>query len=118
MCSDLKDWQIKLTEYFSKQEGRSYPISNQVVVCGFVSSYLNDWKNFVKKLGKEKIWRTRQFEVVSSNNERWVFINPNENYIRGYRFYKVLANKNVDKKIIDEAILPICACYCKSFEWF
>jgi hypothetical protein len=118
MCSDLKDWQKKLTEYFSKQEGQNYPCSNQVVVCGFVSPYVNDWKKFVKKLNKEIIWRTRQFEVVLSNNERWVFINPNENYIRGYRFYKVLANKNIDKKIIDWAILPICSFYCKSFEWF
>ena len=118
MYSNLEDWQIELIEYFSKQEGRPYPISNQVVVCGFVSSYLNDWENFVKKLDKEIIWKTRQFGVVLPNNERWVFINPNENYIRGYRFYKVLANKNIDKKIINEAILPLCVGYCKYFEWF
>lgn len=70
MCFDLQDWQIKLTEYFKKQEGQPYPTSNQAVVCGFVSPYLNDWKKFVKKLNKEIIWEIRQFEVVLSNNER------------------------------------------------
>lgn len=108
----------KISNHFSKQEGRPYPISNQVVVCGFVSIDLNDWKEFVKKLDKEKIWRMRQFEVVLSNNERWVYINPHEESIRGYRFYKVLVNKNTDKKTIYKRIIPLCACYCKSFEWF
>ena len=117
MCSDLKNWQKNLTEYFSNQEGRPHSTSNHIAVCGFVSPYLNDWKEFVKKLDKKIIWK-RQFEVVLSNNERWIFIKPNNNYIRGYRFDKVLANKNTDKKIIDEAIFSSCVCYCKSFEWF
>ena len=118
MCSDLKDWQKKLTKYFSKQEGQSYPCSNQEVVCGFVSLDLNDWKKFLKNLDKEITWKTRQFQAVLSNNERWVFINPNQNNARGYRFYKVLVNKDINKKIIEEKILPQCSFYCKSFEWF
>ena len=108
----------KISNHFNKQEGLAYPISNQVVVCGLVSTDLNDWKEFVEKLDKEKISRIRQFEVILSNNERWVYINPNNDHVRGYRFYKVIANKNTDKKIIYERIIPLCACYCKSFEWF
>ena len=57
------------SEYFNKQEGQLYPISNQIVVCGFISPFLNDWKKFVKQLNKEIILRRRRFEVVLSNNE-------------------------------------------------
>lgn len=123
MCSDLRDWQIELTEYFSKQEGQNYPCSNQIVVCGFVALYLSDWERFVHD-NKDKI--ARQYrninimreEILLKNNERWVWINPSSYSIRGYRFYKVLANKDINKKIIGEMILPQCSFYCKSFEWF
>lgn len=46
MCSNLEDWQIKLTEYFSKQEGQNYPCSNQIVVCGFCTSDFKKWEEF------------------------------------------------------------------------
>ena len=121
MCFDLRDWQKKLTEYFSKQEGQNYPCSNQAVVCGFVALYRSDWERFVHD-NKDKIARqyrsTGKEVIILKNNEKWVWINPSNYSIRGYRFYKVLADKNINKKIIGEAILPQCACYCKSFEWF
>ena len=117
MYSDLKNWQKKLTEYFSKQKGQSYPCSNQIVVCGFVSLYLNDWKEFIYN-NKDKIIRCMKEEIILNNNERWIWIDPSNYSIRGYRFYKVLADKNINKKIIEETILPQCSFYCKSFKWF
>ena len=105
MCSNLKDWQKKLTEYFSKQEGQNYPCSNQVVVCGFIALYRSDWERFVHD-NKDKIARqyrnTMGEEILLNNNERWVWIAPSRGSIRGYRFYKVLADKNINKKIIEE----------------
>lgn len=122
MCSDLRDWQIELTKYFKEQEGRPYPCSNQVVVCGFVALYRSDWERFVHD-NKDKIARQYRSnferpEIILKNNERWVWINPSDLSIRGFRFYKVLADKNINKKIIGERILPQCSFYCKSFEWF
>lgn len=118
MCSNLRDWQKKLTEYFSKQKGQNYPCSNQVVICGFIALYQSDWEKFVYN-NKEKI--VRQYckeEIILTNNERWVWINPSDYSIRGYRFYKVLASKDINRKIIAETILPQCSFYCKSFKWF
>lgn len=121
MSSNFEEWQVKLTEYFSKQEGQNYPCSNQVVVCGFVSLHRSDWEKFVHN-NKDKILRQylimARGEIFLNNNERWVWIAPSLDSIRGYRFYKVLADKNIDKKIIGEKILPLCSFYCKSFEWF
>lgn len=120
MCSNLTDWQKKLTETFNKQEGQNYPCSNQIVVCGFVALYRSDWERFVHD-NKDKIARqycnAMREEILLDNNERWVWIVPSHE-IRGYRFYKVLADKNINKKIIGEKILPQCSFYCKSFEWF
>ena len=121
MYSDLQNWQKELTEYYSKQEGQNYPCSNQIVVCGFVALYQSDWERFAHNY---KVKIARQYhsieikEIILKNNERWIWINPSNYSIRGYRFYKVLADKNINKKIIEEAILPQCSFYCKSFEWF
>lgn len=118
MSSDLRNWQKKLTEYFSKQEGQNYHCSNQAVVCGFVALYRSDWQRFIHD-NKNKIARQyRSTAILLKNDESWVWINPSDYSIRGYRFYKVLADKNINKEIIEEAILPRCSFYCKSFEWF
>ena len=118
MYSNLQNWQKKLTKYFSKQKGQNYPCSNQVVVCGFVGLYLDDWKKFIHN-NKDKItYIHMKEEIILNNNERWVWINPSNYSIRGYRFYKVLANKNINRRFIEETVLPQCSFYCKSFEWF
>ncbi len=120
MYSDLEDWQKKLTKSFSKEEGQPYPTSNQIVVCGFVSTNIEEWKKFVNIIKKldEKAETRYENTIFLSNHERWDYINPKRNSIRGYRFYKVFANKNIDKELIYEGILPLCAGYCKCFEWF
>lgn len=115
MCSNLKDWQKNLTEYFNKQEGQNYPCSNQVVVCGFCTSNLKKWEKF-RDNQKNYIYK-EQFSIRLKNGERWDYINPYWN-VRGYRLYKVLADKTLDRKIIYEKIIVACAHYCKSFEWF
>lgn len=44
-----------ISEKINKQEGRKYPCSNQIVVCGFFSTD-EDWNNFVNNnLDKIKI---------------------------------------------------------------
>ena len=121
MYSNLEDWQQKLTKSFNKEEGQPYPNSNQTVVCGFVSTDPEEWEKFVHIIKQldEKAETRYKYMVFLSNNERWDYINPNDyNQIRGKRFYKAFANKNIDKELIYERILPLCAGYCKCFEWF
>lgn len=111
----------KISNHFSKQEGQPYHCSNQVVICGFVTLHHSDWERFVHD-NKDKIARqyrnTERKSILLKNNERWVWINLFDDSIRGYRFYKVLADKNISRKVIGEKILPLCSFYCKSFEWF
>ena len=116
MTSDLADWQKEIVEYYKKQEGRPYPISNQVVVCGFCTNDLKKWKSF-KKEQKDHIVEEREFSIRLDNGERWTFINPWSNSIRGYRFYKIFVDRNIKRRIVEWYLLPSCAIYCKSFEW-
>ena len=116
MIFDLADWQKQITEYYKEQEGRPCPISNQVVVCGFCTNNPKKWELF-KEEQKDHIIEKRKFSFILDNGEVWHFINPWSNSIRGYRFYKILVDKNIERRIIDWYLLPSCAIYCKSFEW-
>lgn len=103
-------------ESFSSQEGRKYPCSNQIVVCGIFTSDRDKAINFMKdKDIKEKRERRDEITWYLNNGERWVWKNWNESY-RGYRFYKVAVDENVNPRIFEYLILPYTSFYCCSFE--
>lgn len=106
--------QKQIANHFNNQEGQNYPCSNQIVCCGFVGD--NDkWNNFVKQ-NRKNIIRLSRYEFTLKNNEKWVRILSPE-HTRGYRYYKIKVDKNIEDRILNQYILPYCGLYCCSFEW-
>lgn len=106
----------KCREEFNKQEGRKYPCSNQTVVCGIFTEDRDKAIEFMKD--KDIVdKRERKDEIIwcLTNGEKWIWRHWNE-YCRGYRFYKVAVDKDVDPKIFEYLILPYTSFYCCSFE--
>ncbi|MBQ2883827.1 MAG: hypothetical protein IJE43_08665 [Alphaproteobacteria bacterium] len=101
---------------FNKQEGRKYPCSNQIVVCGVFTEDRNKAIEFMKD--KDVVdKRERRDEIIwrLSNGEKWMWRHWNE-YFRGYRFYKVAVDRDIDAKLFEYIILPYTSFYCCSFE--
>lgn len=48
------------------------------------------------------------------NNERWLWKNWNTDY-RGYRFYKVIIDENIDDELF-RFVTALCGSYCCSME--
>lgn len=103
-------------EYYNKQEGRKYPCSNQIVVCGIFTEDRNKAIDFMEDKDIVDI-RVMYDEIVwhLSNGEKWIWRHWNE-YCRGYRFYKVAVDRDIDRKIFEYIIMPYTGFYCCSFE--
>lgn len=107
-------------EYFNKQEGQKYPCSNQVVVCGVITSDREKALSIMEKKGA--IIKSRYSGFVKGhiewelNNERWLWKNWNANY-RGYRFYKILIDEDADENLLRFATTR-ASLYCCSMEIF
>ena len=104
------------SEYYNNQEGRKYPCSNQTVICGIITNDRNRALNFMKD--KEFIRKQERFDQIVwtlPNGEIWKWRNWNET-IRGYRFYKVAVDENVNDELFEFLILPLCSLYCCSME--
>lgn len=99
----------------NKQEGRKYPCSNQIVVCGFFSTD-EDWNNFVNN-NLDKIKIQQKDRVVFANKEQRCHFNPVNYSQRGYRFFKIKVSCNINRKIFLNRIYPYCSLYCKEIEW-
>lgn len=103
-------------EVFSKQEGRKYPCSNQIVRCAVVTDDRNKAIEFMSnKVVTEKRERKESIEWFLDNGEHWIWRHWSEN-CRGYRFYKVAVDTNINPNIFKYIILPCCSNYCCSFE--
>lgn len=103
-------------ESFNKQEGRKYPCINQTVVCGIFTDNRDKVIEFMQdKDIADK--RERKDEIIwyLSNGERWIWTHWNESH-RGYWFYKVAVDKDIDRKLFEYMILPYTSFYCCSFE--
>lgn len=103
-------------EYFSKQGGRKYPCSNQIVCCGIFTKDKDKVMSFMKN--KNIIEKRESKENIVwwlENGEKWIWADWNTSH-RGYRFYKVAVDREVDPKIFDLLIEPYCSLYCCSFE--
>lgn len=108
----------RYVEHFNNQEGRPYPCSNQIVVCGVITKDKDKALSVMEKKGA--IIKSRYSGFVKGhiewelNNERWLWKNWNENY-RGYRFYKILIDENIDEELFRFATTR-AGSYCCSME--
>ena len=103
-------------EYFNKQKGRKYPCSNQIVRCAIVTNDRDKAVDFMSdKEVIKKLERKDYAAWLLDNGEQWMWRRWNEK-CRGYRFYKVAIDKNINDEIFNLLILPYCALYCCSME--
>lgn len=106
----------KMKEYYDKQEGRKYPYSNQIVVCGIVTEDKNLAIDFMK--GKNIVKKRERKDEITwelDNGEYWKWKRWNEG-CKGQRFYKVAIDRFINKDLLRYVILPSCANYCCSVE--
>ena len=114
--NQMTEEEMKLiSERINKQEGRKYPCSNQIVVCGFFSTD-EEWNNFVNN-NLDKIKTRQKDRVIFANKEQWYHFNYINYSQRGYRFYKIKVSRNVNRELFLNCIYPYCSLYCKEIEW-
>ena len=104
-----------ISEKINKREGRKYPRSNQIAVCGFFSTD-EDWNNFVNN-NLNKIKTQQKDRVTFANKERWYYFDYTDYSQRGFRFYKIKVSRNINREIFLNCICPCCSLYCKEIEW-
>lgn len=106
----------QIKEIYDKREGRKYPYSNQIIVCGIVTEDRNLAINFMKdKNVVEKFEGRNEIKWLLDNGEYWVWKHWNEN-CRGQRFYKLAIDRLTDRDLFEYVILPSCGVYCCSVE--
>ena len=114
--NQMTEEEMKLiSERINKQEGRKYPCSNKIVVCGFFSTD-EEWNNFVNN-NLDKIKIRQKDRVVFANKEQWYHFDYINYSQRGYRFYKIKVSRNVNRELFLNCIYPYCSLYCKEIEW-
>ena len=114
--NQMTEEEMKLiSERINKQEGRKYPCSNQIVVCGFFSTD-EEWDNFVNN-NLDKIKTRKKDRVIFANKEQWYHFDYINYSQRGYRFYKIKVSRNVNRELFLDCIYPYCSLYCKEIEW-
>lgn len=101
-------------EYFNSQEGREHPCSNQTVVCGIITKDKDKALSIMEEKGAVIKRMCNDYIEWELNNERWLWRNWNMNH-RGYRFYKILVDKDIDDELFEFAIIKSCL-YCCSME--
>lgn len=101
-------------EYFNKQEGRLYPCSNQIVVCGVITEDRDKALSVMKDRGA--VIRRHSLNCIEweLNNERWLWRIWNDG-ARGYRFYKILVDRNIDEELFGFVRVK-SSIYCCSME--
>ena len=103
-------------DFYNKQTGRKYPCSNQIVLCGIITNNRDKALDFMKdKEFVEKRERYNQIDWVLTNGERWQWRKWNER-CRGYRFYKVAIDENINDEIFEFLVKSCCGSYCCSME--
>lgn len=112
----MTDKEMKeISEEIDKQQGRKYPMGNQIVVCGFFAPE-EKWNKFVHD-NLDKIVIRRKDEVVFDNGEKWHYFSYLDFSQRGYRFYKLKVFCDIDYHLFLEFIYSRCIPYCKEIEW-
>lgn len=102
-------------EYFNKQEGRPYPVSNQIVTCGVITDDRDKALSVMEERGA--VIRRQHYNYIEwkLGNETWLWRYWNENH-RGYRFYKILVDKDIDDELFFNFVRIKSDSYCCSME--
>ena len=106
----------RIAELYNKQEGQRYPCSNQIVRCGVITRDKDKALSIMNDKGATLIKKGSHFLEWELDNERWIWTHWSYS-IRGYRFYKIIVDKNTDMSDDDfQSVLNSCGLYCCSFE--
>lgn len=102
-------------KYFNQQQGQNYPCSNQIVRCAIFTKNKIKALTFMKNKGAIKKYETKNQIQWLFNEELWEWRDWNMN-LKGYRFYKVVVDENIEKEFFYHFVLPYCCNYCCSLE--
>ena len=101
---------LHFVDEFSKQEGSPYPCSNQNVVCGVVTPDKDKALRVMEEKGATLLLQGKSRLDWELNGEHWIWIRWNASQ-RGYRFYKVFIDENIDEELFYRVIVGCCG-YC------
>lgn len=109
---------VNVSKQISKQKGRSYPVSNQIIRCCVVSPHPEVAAHMMQAIGaaptKNQGVHPIEWEL---DGEKWIYINGSDS-CRGFRCYKCFLDTMTDLAIIQDRILPMCANYCCDLKLF
>ena len=116
-----KELQEYVKKKISKQEGQSYPCSNQIVTRSII---LRDSKRIeaFEQAFPHFICKFRRgfypiYYIDSSTEELWIMLFAKES-IRGYRHYKAIIDSSIDRDIFQTLISPYMSHYCCKVDFF
>ena len=98
-------------------------LNNVKVFCGIFTDNPKKAEDKMYKIISdfevEKFFNGRTYkELILKNGNRYLWMDSKE-YIRGYRFKKLILDENIDIKFLNEVILPIAyACSRNDIEIF
>ena len=105
----------RFRDFYNNQEGQKHPCSNQVVRCAIVVPDKYKAESIMKEKGATKVrerWYRIEWEL---DNELWIWRKWSES-ARGFRFYKLILDKNVNDDLFLDVIRYCCVNYCCSVE--
>lgn len=106
----------RIAKLYNKQKGQKYPCSNQIVKCGVITRDKDKALSIMSSKGATLIKKGSYFLEWELGNEKWIWTYWSYN-LRGYRFYKIIVDKNTDMSDDDfQSVLNSCGLYCCSFE--
>lgn len=101
-------------EHFNKQKGQPYPCGNQTVICAIITNNKDTALSVMEEKGATLRKQSRDRIEWELNNEIWRWQNWNWNN-RGYRFYKLIVDKNIDEELF-HCVKVQGALYCRYME--
>ena len=114
----IKDEEVKRIEKeFQNSKGQKYPCSNQIVLCGYISSK-EQWEDFFNSTKLQDIVYCSRDTIRLKNGELWKYINfKRKEFPREYRYYKLYITRNVDEAQFYNCIYPYTGFYCKELKF-
>lgn len=96
---DIKELE-RYASYTNKQKGSPYPCSNQTVVCGVLIRDRDKALSIMEQKGATIMTQSYNRIRWMLNGEFWLWRDWNTNY-RGYRFYKMIVENDIDERMFD-----------------
>ena len=86
--------------YINRQKGNPNPCSNQTVVCGVIIKDRQKALSIMEQKGAILISQGNDLIRWILNGDFWLWKNWNVGY-RGYRFYKLIVEQDIDERMFD-----------------